>query len=270
MSPTWTEIGNVRGPSAYELAVAGGFTGTLADWIASLEGDVGRPVELGRSATHLQWRVQGDPAWLDLVPLADITGPKGDPGDEVSLQKSATHVQWRLGTDPWVDLVPLTDLTGPQGDPGDQVELRKTATDIEWRLAGGAWAVLTSLASITGPKGDKGDTGDTTDADSGTWAAGTYSIPGATGPYTRSRTLSGNITLTAPANGLTGKAYTSTLSLKQAAAGGPFTVTWPATLEWAGDAPAPVMPTAANAELIVHLFWTGTAWRAMLGGVFYP
>jgi hypothetical protein len=26
----------------------------------------------------------------------------------------------------------------------------------------------------------------------------------------------------------------------------------------------------ANAELIVHLLWTGVAWRAMVGGIFYP
>jgi hypothetical protein len=62
---------------------------------------------------------------------------------------------------------------------------------------------------------------------------------------------------------------TVTIILKQAASGGPYTVTWP-TIEWAGDAPAPTMPTVANSELIVNLFWTGQAWRGSVMGVYYP
>ena len=40
----------------------------------------GREVELQKSATHVQWRYVGDPTWIDLVPLTDITGPAGADG----------------------------------------------------------------------------------------------------------------------------------------------------------------------------------------------
>src|SRR5690606_34411755 len=56
-------------------------------YITGATGPDGREVELRKSATHLQWRYAGDTAWIDIVPLAEITGPqgatgtKGDPGN---------------------------------------------------------------------------------------------------------------------------------------------------------------------------------------------
>lgn len=46
------------------------------------DGADGREIELGTSATHVQWRYLGDPTWVDLVALADITGPQGAKGDK--------------------------------------------------------------------------------------------------------------------------------------------------------------------------------------------
>lgn len=43
-------------------------------------GEDGKSVELQNNGTHIQWRLVGDPTWIDLVSLDDITGPQGPPG----------------------------------------------------------------------------------------------------------------------------------------------------------------------------------------------
>jgi hypothetical protein len=163
---------------------------------------------------------------------------------EVDTEFGADFVKNLIITEPAVEVW----QEGPQGPQGIQGEI-----------------------GPQGVKGDKGDTGDTTPADSNastTWT-GNVSL-GYSSPVTRTRTLAGNTTVTALSAGTTGVAYTATLVIKQAASGGPYTLTWPASIEWANDAPAPIMPTTANSEQIIHLFWTGWSWRAILGGVFYP
>lgn len=163
-------------------------------------------------------------------------GPKGDTGNQ-GIQ-GIQGIKGDTGSQ---------GIQGPKGDTGDQ-----------------------GIQGIQGVKGDKGDIGDMAPAVG-------FANPGAGAalantwlPSTRLWLLSQNFTLSMgayPASNISG---TVTLVIKQAASGGPFTVTWPAGLEWANDAPAPVMPSVANAELIIHLFWTGQAWRGMIGGVFYP
>ena len=56
------------GSSAYEIAVENGFTGTEAEWLASLKGDQG---EQG---------IQGEKGDTGSQGLQGIQGPKGDPG----------------------------------------------------------------------------------------------------------------------------------------------------------------------------------------------
>jgi hypothetical protein len=130
----------------------------------------------------------------------------------------------------------------------------------------------TGSVGLTGPTGPTGAAADFTTADNvaTTQWNGSFSLTYSS-PATRTRVLGSNCTITSLAAGpATGVSFTVTLVVKQAPSGGPYTVTWPATLEWPNDVAAPVMPTTANAELIVHLFWTGVAWRAFLAGVFYP
>lgn len=122
----------------------------------------------------------------------------------------------------------------------------------------------------TGATGAKGDPGDLTPATLTTVAtASTSGLTTAHLPSTRVYILGANwgFTLPTPSGGVSG---TITLVLRQAATGGPYTVTWPATgITWAGGAPAPAMPTTANARLEVHLFWTGQEWLGKVGGI-YP
>ena len=89
-------------------------------------GDDGREVQLQTTATHVQWRYSGDAVWLDLIPLALITGQDGDDGRDgddgsdglsAELQTTATHVQWRQAGGAWADLIPLASLVGPAGPP---------------------------------------------------------------------------------------------------------------------------------------------------------
>lgn len=172
--------------------------------------------------------------------LKGDTGAKGDKGDQgLQGDKGNTGDTGLTGAQ---GLKGDTGLTGPQGIQG-----------------------------IQGIQGVKGDPGDLTSADSTATTPwnGSFSI-GYTGPRTVTRTLGSNSTITAISAGPTGQSYTATLIIKQAASGGPFTLAWPSTLEWSNDAAAPQMPTVANSELIVSLFWTGIAWRAVLVGVYYP
>ncbi|MDX3063406.1 hypothetical protein PV518_14645 [Streptomyces sp. ND04-05B] len=82
-TPTYVAV---RGDSAYEVAVAAGFTGTVSQWLASLVGPQG---------------VKGD---------TGSTGPTGDDAYEVAVAAgySGTRAQW------------LASLVGPQGVKGDQ------------------------------------------------------------------------------------------------------------------------------------------------------
>lgn len=83
---------------------------------ASLAGNDGREVELGVSATHVQWRYVGDATWLNLIALSSLAGADGR---EIQLQASATHIQWRYaGETVWIDLIALSTLKGDKGDTG--------------------------------------------------------------------------------------------------------------------------------------------------------
>ena len=79
----------------------------------------GREVEMQKSATHVQWRYVGEETWINLIPLADITGPSGAngaDGDEVEMRTNSTHVQWKLlSASVWNNLIPLADLKGEAG-----------------------------------------------------------------------------------------------------------------------------------------------------------
>lgn len=98
--------------------------------------------------------------------------------------------------------------------------------------------------------------------------AGTYTPNGTWLAAARNWTLAGNIVIGAPAAPAnTAVVGVAALVLRQPMSGGPFTVTWPPALKWFGGASAPVMPTSPGAELIIHLFWSGSRWSAVVMGV---
>ena len=65
---------SLEGPSAYEVAVASGFDGPVEEWLLSLEGDSGDQLELRMSGDVLQWRYVGEAEWVSLYDFATIFG----------------------------------------------------------------------------------------------------------------------------------------------------------------------------------------------------
>jgi len=115
----WTnvvEIEDITGPmpahswsgTQLRFETAPGVWGSYVD----LKGDA---VEIGVDSGFIRWRPVGG-AWTNIVELVDLVGPDGP---AIELQKTATHVQWRVVGDPtWINLVALADITGPQGIQG--------------------------------------------------------------------------------------------------------------------------------------------------------
>lgn len=169
---------------------------------------------------------------------------------------------------------------GPKGDQGVKGDKGETGADstvpgpqgIQGPKGDQGIQGPTGAQGIKGDKGDKGDSGDLTPVLTAT-AAGSIDLSNATNfptPVTKNFTLTGNTTFTnLPTSTGADSAGTITICIKQAATGGPYTVTWPATLKWAGGAAAPAMPTTQAAELVVHLFWNGVSWHGLNGGAFF-
>lgn len=77
-----------------------------------LKGDA---VEIGVSGGFIRWRPTGG-SWTNIVELTTLVGADGP---AVELQATLTHIQWRVVGDPtWINLVALADIKGDQGDPG--------------------------------------------------------------------------------------------------------------------------------------------------------
>ncbi len=110
------------GLSAYQVAVAGGFVGTEAQWLASLVGEQGPQGEPGQDGAD-----------------STVPGPKGDPGEPGQDGASAYAVALAngfVGTEAqW--LASLVGEQGPQGEPGQD------GAD----------------STVPGPKGDPGEPG---------------------------------------------------------------------------------------------------------------
>lgn len=132
----------------------------------SAAGVDGREVEMQKNSTHVQWRYVGDPTWINLIPLTDITGPSGSNGDEVEMRVSDGYIQWKLVTaSTWVNLIAVVDLKGEAGtglvnrgnwaagtySPGDYVFAPGSvgSSTSMWVLSGSA-----AYASSVTPKDD--------------------------------------------------------------------------------------------------------------------
>ena len=68
--------------------------------------------EAPANGVDISWRIIGG-----------AIGPKGLQGDSAEFRVTATHIQWRLqGDNDWIDLIALEELEGPQGVQGIQGE----------------------------------------------------------------------------------------------------------------------------------------------------
>lgn len=196
------------GLSAYQVAVANGFVGTEAQWLASLKGAKGDTGTQGIQGVKGDKGDKGE-AGTGLTNRGNwVTGTTYHEGDYVfAAGTTADSSMWILnGTADYVsNTQPNTDLThwiefeapagadgadGTDGTNGREVELSNDGTNIRWRYVGETtWNVLISVAAITGPqgtagaKGDKGDTGNAGAAGTNgkTLLSGTVIPTGATG-----------------------------------------------------------------------------------------
>ena len=144
-------VGNVSTLDAGENATFVN-VGTAKDVILDVGIPRGANVDIQKSATHIQWKLETSDTWLDLVPLTDLES------DEIELQKTLTHIQYRYyypktnTYSAWADLVALEDLRGFYFTPSIDEN-----SNVSWTNNGGL--VNPETVNIKGDKGDKGDTG---------------------------------------------------------------------------------------------------------------
>lgn len=176
-------------------------------------GTPGPAIELQASPTHIQYRIVGEPTWVDLVALSSLEGPAGSAGaagadgddgaaatitlGTVSTGNAGTSV---IITNSGTSGAAVLNFTIPRGDTGAtgsagangsngadgadgadgrEVEIQNSGTQIQWRYVGDvSWTNIVSIAAITGPTGATGSTGATGD----TGPQGSQGIQGDPGP----------------------------------------------------------------------------------------
>lgn len=180
------------GKSAYDIAIWNGFVGTEQQWLASLKGDPGAPLNLkGSLAGVVQLPITGNNpgdayvvgevlyAWDGSTwKLVSSQGPAGDSAYEVWLSSGNTGTIYDY----------LEYIKGPKGDPGprgakgdpgnnangfDYQGALNSITDLPLPSSGnvsdayniGSYLFVSNgdqwvnMGAIVGPKGDKGDKG---------------------------------------------------------------------------------------------------------------
>ena len=136
-------------------------------------------VSFQKSATHIQYSVNGGDTWVDLVPLSEITGPAGaDGSDGSSAYVYIAYASDDTGTDftttfnPLLDYIAIlttdTEIVTPQvsdftglwknykgeaGTDAKNIELRIDSGYIQWRYIGETWTNLIAVSEITGADG---------------------------------------------------------------------------------------------------------------------
>lgn len=146
----------VDGKSAYEVAVAAGFVGTQAQWLASLQGANGKSayqsaVDTGYVGSEANW-------------IASLKGPKGDTGNTGAPGTNGATIIQTSGA--------------PSAGVGNNNDLAfdPATSTIYGPKAGGAWpagVVLKGAKGDTGATGTNGTNGNTLITTNGAPAAGT-------------------------------------------------------------------------------------------------
>lgn len=104
------DIPAIRGYSAYQIAVKNGYTGTEAEWVASITGVEGKSAyevakETGYTGTKAEW-------------ILSLKGEKGDTGANGVDGKSAYQLAVQEGYEGSLTAW-LASLKGPKGDTGN-------------------------------------------------------------------------------------------------------------------------------------------------------
>jgi hypothetical protein len=104
------DVPAIRGYSAYQIAVKNGYTGTEAEWVASITGVEGKSAyevakETGYTGTKAEW-------------ILSLKGEKGDTGANGVDGKNAYQLAVQEGYEGSLTAW-LASLKGPKGDKGD-------------------------------------------------------------------------------------------------------------------------------------------------------
>ncbi|QNE74005.1 collagen-like protein [Streptomyces finlayi] len=215
----------VPGPSAYEVAVAQGYAGTEAEWVASLEGPQGVQGIQG---------VRGSQVFTGSAAPTSALGADGDVYTQYTATTflgvtSTTVAMWARSGGTWARVggdvrgaawyVNTTTTSSTDTKPGDM--LLRTDTGDVWQRSTSGWG--STVGNLKGPKGDKGDAGPTGPAGADGTGAGTVTAvngvnpdanglvtlaPGDVGALPASGYVSGgNLILNSPTGGYRGFSF---------------------------------------------------------------
>lgn len=165
------------GASAYEVAVAEGFEGTVTEWLDSLvgpeglqgpKGDKGETGETGPAGAPGEKGATGEQGPQGETGAQGIQGPKGDKGDKGDTgpqgEKGDQGEPGEKGEKGDTGEAGPQGEQGPQGVPGEQGPVGETGPQGPQGIQGekgdtGAQGPQ-GIQGIQGEKGEKGDTGD--------------------------------------------------------------------------------------------------------------
>jgi hypothetical protein len=179
-------IQTLNGKARLVIPSRGGIAAIGGSQVPSAFGEDGREVQLQKSATHIQWRYEGEANWTNLVALSELEGEPGAQGDPgpmpytyrgawsgataYTLYDAVTHqgsLYWLPATGGWtIGGAPPAynwELLVSKGDTGEQGETGKSAyqsyldttaddpvlTEEQWSEGGGGGGDYLPLAGGT-------------------------------------------------------------------------------------------------------------------------
>jgi hypothetical protein len=77
------------------------------------KGADGQNVLIQNSGTYIQWKLQSDAAWMNLIALSSL---KGADGKQLEIQVAGGYIQTRLTGGAWASRIAIADLKGDKGD----------------------------------------------------------------------------------------------------------------------------------------------------------
>lgn len=145
-------------PGARVLGEDGQIYESMKDWVTGLytwkvraQGEPGPRVELQKSPTHLQWRVEGSTGpWTNLVPLSDLIGPQGAQGADGAQGPQGAGLSYRGSVATVADL-PSQSVQG--------YAYLVAATNDLWIYSGSVWNNAGPIEGPPGPMGPAGPVG---------------------------------------------------------------------------------------------------------------